>query len=159
MDMLFPTHLAVAYVTARRLGLSVPWTVLGAVLPDLVDKPLGRLGETDRYHSVAHSVVGVGLTLGASDRARAVRSVWAGWATHLGADAAGMAANGRYRDLAFLLWPVARERRYSEMPADLVLPGTRSYFRSPAFVLELTVWLAAARTAAGRSPTFSERGD
>lgn len=155
--MLFPTHLVVAYVTARRLGLSVPWTVFGAVLPDLVDKPLGRLGETDRYHSVAHSVIGIFLTLGVSNRAKIARAVWAGWATHLGADAAGMAVNGRYRDLAFLLWPVARERRYSEMPADLVLPGTRSYFQSPAFVLELTVWLTAVQTAAGRSP--SEHGD
>ena len=149
--MLFPTHVIVAYLVARRLGCSLPWTVLGAVLPDLIDKPLGRVGETDRYHSIAHSLLSVAIAAPWTRRGRALRSLWLGWATHVGADAAGMAANGRRPDIAFLLWPIARERPYAEMPDDLVLPGTASYFASRSFALELALWGLALVSATDRS--------
>lgn len=148
-SVLFPTHIVIAYLLARRLDCSLPWTVAGAMLPDLIDKPLGRVGETDRYHSVAHSLLSVAVARAGIDGTRAARSLWLGWASHIGADAAGMGLNGRSRDLAFLLWPIGRERPYSQLPDGLPLPGRRSYVRTRAFAAELAIWVAAGAVALG----------
>lgn len=74
-SVLFPTHIVIAYLLARRLDCSLLWTVAGAMLPDLIDKPLGRVGETDRYHSVAHSLLSVAIARAGVDRTPAARSL------------------------------------------------------------------------------------
>jgi hypothetical protein len=61
----------------------------GAVLPDLIDKPLVAAGVVPVSHSVGHSVVVVGLGAGlvlAWPRLRDAAPLVVGWVGHIGAD-------------------------------------------------------------------------
>lgn len=137
--MLFPTHLAAAYLLGRRTGPPTGWMVVGAALPDLIDKPLAIAGVADLYHSVGHSVVlaAVLLPLAVLDR-RGVATL-VGWASHLVLDAVHVVVNGRPTDAAFLWWPVVVP---PDPPALGPLAFARVYVWSPAFVLELGIWVA-----------------
>ena len=59
--MFIPGHLAVAHVVARRRGADrvarIGLVALGALLPDLVDKPLMLAGVTPYGRTVGHSLV------------------------------------------------------------------------------------------------------
>jgi hypothetical protein len=84
-------HLAIALLSAaagrydrRGLGLCA----VGAVLPDLIDKPLFHAGVAPVAHTVGHSVVVLGLVaalLGLSG-GRRHRPFLVGWAGHVAAD-------------------------------------------------------------------------
>ena len=131
--------------TTHRLAasvaeLSVAWLLAGAVLPDLIDKPLASLGVVELYHSIGHTALLAPLAVLAGrsdDRARAVA---VGWAAHLAADAVQIALNGRWLDLLFLVWPLAVPEDPFNLPP---VAFARQYLWTPAFVLELVVWLAA----------------
>jgi hypothetical protein len=164
--VLFPTHLVVAAgigvvsrlraarvaaattaVTASKPPLSLGWLVVGAALPDLIDKPLGMAGVTELYHSVGHSAVllpvAVAVALAgrrghvlASGRGLALA---VGWASHLFLDALHVVINGRPSDALFLGWPVVSPPNPPAIP-----PGEFFwyYLGSPSFYLELLLWLA-----------------
>ena len=156
--MLFPTHLAAAWLLGRRLHLPVVATLAGAALPDAVDKPLAAAGVTDLYHSVAHSglvfgalavVGGVAWVAGHADR-RAL-AVGVGWGSHLALDAAGLVANGFAGNALFLLWPLAGPTD----PRGLApVAFAVQYVGTPGFYAELVVWaLVTAALIRGRSTT------
>ena len=139
--MLFPTHLVAAYLVAVALRLPVVPVVLGAAMPDLIDKPLGVTGATDRYHTVAHSLFGLAIPGGLAVRSRAGLGVAVGWASHLGLDAAHMLLNGRAADTQFLLWPVVEhESSVQSGPVEFA----QFYIGSRSSLVELGIWLAAA---------------
>jgi hypothetical protein len=85
-------HLGLALVLVERLTLDRRAAVVllvGAALPDLIDKPLGELGVVGAYHTVGHSVfVGAGLGVAGV----ALRGRWwvpplvVGWWSHLVCD-------------------------------------------------------------------------
>jgi hypothetical protein len=156
--VLVPTHLLAGYVLGHYLcgeGRLADWRhrpawlgVLGAALPDLLDKPLGTVGVTDLFHSVGHSLgalAALGL-VGLAVRRRAPRSrawtdvrvVWVAWASHLALDALHMVVNGRPADTRFLAWPVVEHTPRVTLP-----PGqfARFYVGTPAFLLEAGFWL------------------
>jgi hypothetical protein len=155
--VLFPTHLAAGYVTGRWTRLPAWPVVLGAALPDALDKPLGILGVTDLFHSVGHSALSVGAVGGlalvayVAREGRSARSdadaghagllaaLWLGWAGHLALDALHMVVNGRPADVRFLLWPAVRH-----VPAVNLPPGSFAayYVGTPSFFLEGVVWAA-----------------
>ena len=161
--MLFPTHLVVAVglgvgyrlyarrstspATPSQLGLSIGWLVVGAALPDLVDKPLGMAGVTELYHSVGHSalVLPVMVVVALADR-RGVAlasgrglALAVGWGSHLFLDALHVVINGRPSDALFLGWPVVSPPNPPAIP-----PGEFFwyYLGSLSFYLEVLLWLA-----------------
>lgn len=152
--VLVPTHLVAAVgvgVVARRraalsatgttsqLPVAIGWLLIGAALPDLIDKPLGMAGITELYHSVGHSllvlpvVVGVGLT-----GQQGLSLAW-GWGSHLCLDALHVVINGRPTDALFLGWPLVVPPTPPAIP-----PGAFVwyYLGSPSFFLEVLLWLA-----------------
>ena len=166
--VLFPTHLLVAVgigwlarrwrrraavgaaspsatrVTAgSRRGLHTLTTnglLVGAALPDVVDKPLGMLGVLDVYQSVGHSLVlaPLAVVLAATHRHGVALAV--GWVSHLALDAGHMAINGRADDVLFLAWPVVSR------PDPLAIPPgefARYYAGSPSLYIEVLLWLGA----------------
>ncbi|MXR50239.1 metal-dependent hydrolase [Halovenus sp. WSH3] len=161
--MLFPTHLLAAAMVGRTSRLSTPWAVVGAALPDVIDKPLGLVGVADIYHTVGHSVLVLGvlapLVLG-DPRGRAVV---VGWALHLALDAGQILINGRPSDVLSLGWPaVAPPDPLGLPPGEFAL----YYLGSPAFVLEVGIWLLAAavvlrdrRAAGGEEATHRTARD
>jgi hypothetical protein len=146
--VLFPTHLVVA-VLAGRERFPVLWVVVGAALPDVVDKPLATAGVTPLFHSVAHSALfGVGLAAiwlvvrrtGRPAAAGAVSAVTVGWGSHLGADAAHLVLNGRPENTVFLLWPLVAS--WDSIEAGPI-PFVVQYLWTPSFYVEVAIWLVA----------------
>lgn len=147
-DVLFPTHLLAGYLVGRRWELSPYWAVAGAALPDLLDKSLATVGVFTLYQTVAHSflvfagggvVAIVGRRRGWSTGRKGL-ALWAGWASHLLLDAAGMVINGRPADAQFIAWPFVRH-----VPA-VQLPPIEFFFHylwTPSFLVEVGMWIVA----------------
>jgi hypothetical protein len=117
------------------------WLLVGASVPDLVDKPLAMAGITELFHSVGHSALLLPLMafVAATSRHGVVLTV--GWVSHLILDAAHIVINGRPSDALFLAWPVVIS------PDPLALPPlafVSYYLWSPSFFIEVLVWLAVA---------------
>ncbi|MFB6118020.1 metal-dependent hydrolase [Halosegnis sp.] len=155
--MLFVTHLAAAALVGRWTRLAPAWLVVGAALPDLVDKPLATVGLVDVYHSVGHSALLVAVAIPVALVGRAGLAVAVGWGSHLLLDAAHVIINGRAGDALFLAWPLTG-------PADplRIPPGAFFvyYVGTPAFYLEVGFWLALAVLVARRglsASTVAER--
>lgn len=152
--MLFLTHLVVAAgigVGSRlravsstagsgpQLSLSIGWLVVGAALPDLIDKPLGMGGVTELYHSVGHSALVLPVLVGVALTGRRGLALAVGWGSHLFLDALHVVLNGRPSDALFLGWPVVVPPNPPAIP-----PGefVWYYLGSPSFYLEVLLWLA-----------------
>ena len=142
--MLFATHLLAAGLLARRFRTSVGWAVVGAALPDLVDKPLASLGIVDLFHSVGHSALLAVVVVPVALLGRAGVAAAVGWASHLLFDAVHVILNGRAGDALFLVWPLA-------VPPDpLAIPPGAFFFYylwSPSFFVEVAIWTGAAALA------------
>lgn len=152
--VLFPTHLVAGAVLGAYTRLSVAWLVVGAALPDLLDKPLATLGVTTLYHAVGHSALFGVVVLAAAFVDRAAVAVAVGWVSHVLLDAAHVVVNGRPLDALFLLWPVAVP------PAPLALapiPFVQQYLWSPSFLLEVGIWLGAGVVLVRRRRAYRSR--
>ncbi len=135
--MLFATHLLAAGLLARRLRASIGWAIVGAALPDLVDKPLAALGVVELFHSVGHTALLAIVVVPVAMLGRAGVAAAVGWGSHLGLDAFHVIVNGRAGDAMFLVWPLA-------VPPDplAIPPGAFFiyYLWSPSFFVEVAVW-------------------
>ena len=142
--MLFLTHLLAAVLVGRASRLAPLWLVVGTAVPDVLDKPLATLGITSLFHSVGHSTLLLVVIVPLALSGRAGLSISVGWALHLALDVFHVVINGRPGDAIFLLWPAV-------VPSDpLALPPGSFflyYLWSPAFFLEVALWLAAAALA------------
>lgn len=138
--MLFPTHLVAAALVGAQSRLSMRWLVVGAAIPDILDKTLAGVGVVDLYHSVAHSALFAVAVLGLAVLHRAGVGVAVGWLSHVLLDAGHVVINGRPADALFLAWPIL-------VPPDPLglapIPFAKQYLWSHAFFLEVGLWLAA----------------
>ncbi|MFC7042336.1 metal-dependent hydrolase [Halonotius sp. GCM10025705] len=150
--MLFPTHLVVAAgigVAARlraasstrgtsQRPLAIGWLVVGAALPDVVDKPLGMAGVTELFHSVGHSALVLPVMVAVALASRRGLALAVGWGSHLFLDALHVVINGRPSDALFLGWPAVVPPNPPAIP-----PGEFIWFYlgSPSFYLEVLLWL------------------
>ncbi|MFC4988533.1 hypothetical protein [Saliphagus infecundisoli] len=153
--MLFPTHLLAAALLSRVTRLPAAWLVVGAAVPDLVDKPLGVLGVTALFHSVGHSLVLAVVVVPIALSGRAGLAVATGWASHLALDVTHVVVNGRPADALFAFWPLISP------PDPLGLPPgafVGYYLGSPAFFIEVAVWTTLAAVAL-RSRLRARRAD
>lgn len=144
--MLFPTHLVAALIVARVSTLSPLWLVVGAAVPDLLDKPLATLGVVDLFHSVGHSALLLPVAVLVATRGRAGVGASVGWVSHLLLDALHVVVNGRPADALFLAWPLAVPPDPLALPP---IPFLFHYLWSPAFVIEIGLWLALCAVLAG----------
>ena len=147
LSVLFATHLLAAGFLARRVQVSIGWAVVGAALPDLVDKPLAALEVVELFHSVGHTALLAVAVVPVATLGRAGFAAALGWGSHLGLDAFHVIVNGRAGDALFLVWPLA-------VPPDplAIPPGSFFvyYLWSPSFFIEVAVWMGAA-VLAGRA--------
>lgn len=154
--VLFPTHLVAAVglgvgsrlsarlwsassPTASQPALSVGWLLVGAALPDLIDKPLGMAGVTELFHSIGHSAALLPAAVVFALASRQGVAVAVGWGSHLVLDAVHVVVNGRPTDALFLGWPAV-------VPPDppAIPPGefVWYYIGSVSFYTEIVLWLA-----------------
>lgn len=120
--------------------------IVGAALPDLLDKPPWLFGVVDVGRTVGHSllfaipVVVAGWLLARSRDRRPLGVAFAiGYASHLATDVPWHLIAGEFDELGFLLWPI------TPMPA---YTGTKPL--ASAGGLEITtLWLEAVILAAG----------
>ena len=142
--MLFPTHLVAGYLIGRWRSLSTIGVVLGAALPDLLDKPAAMAGMVDLYHTAGHSLfVFAGLVGGWILLAggRFGMAVWIGWGSHLLLDAVPMVVNGRPVDVQFLFWPAVVHQPAVQLAP---IPFAQYYVRTAAFTIEIGILTLAA---------------
>jgi len=135
--MLFPTHLAAGYVVGKRWDLPVLPLVVGAALPDLVDKPAAMVGVVDLYQTAGHSLLLLVVGFAAVFARRAWTPLWLGWASHLLLDAFHMLLNGRPADVLFLAWPAIRHTPAVDLPP---VEFFVQYLWTPSFYAEFVVW-------------------
>ncbi|MDY6817914.1 MAG: metal-dependent hydrolase [Halobacteriales archaeon] len=144
--MLFATHLVAAALLGRWSRLSPLWVVVGAAVPDLVDKPLAIFGVVDLFHSVGHSGLLIVVAIPVALVSRTGRAAVIGWGSHLLLDAGHIIVNGRPNDALFLGWPLV-------VPADpLRLPPGMffwHYLWTPSFFIEFLIWGALLVTLLG----------
>ena len=114
------------------------WVVLGAALPDVLDKTLGSLGVFALYHSVGHSLVVLALVSPVALWRPALRALLVGWGTHIALDGLHVVLNGRAGHLLAFLWPLAESADPLGLP-----PGAFAayYVGTPAFALDVGLWL------------------
>lgn len=154
--MLPPVHLAVGYLCyaayARwrwsRPPESAPAAVavLGAVLPDLLDKPPWLVGTVEVGRTAGHSLLFAVPVIAAGwvfARRRGDLRIGAAFAvgvlSHLAADVPWHLVSGDYDELGFLLWPLTPMPAYS---------GTKRLGTVAGFDVT-TLWLEAAIVVAG----------
>jgi hypothetical protein len=138
--VLFPTHLVAAWLLGGKTRLSSTWLVVGAAIPDLVDKPLAMLGAVELFHTVGHSAILGVLIIPLARRSPQALAIGVGWASHLLLDAGHVIVNGRPLDALFLGWPLVVP------PAPLALgpvPFLSQYLYTPSFWIEFLIWAAA----------------
>jgi len=148
--MLFLTHLLAAALLGAVRRFSPHYLVVGAALPDLVDKPLASLGPVPVFHSVGHSALLAPVFALVAWRFRYGPSLALGWVSHLLLDAGQIVLNGRPDDARFLGWPLIGPRTPLAIP-----PGDFFFYYlwSPAFYVEVGLWLLAIVLVAGRLRT------
>lgn len=136
-------HLSVAFVAAVLRGYdrrAVSICLAGAFLPDIVDKPLWRLGVFDTGHTVAHSLltlVAVGAVVLAVPRFRRAAPALIGYASHVAADL--VVAYPSF--LGNFLWPVVPQR---PTPDGSAVAYWLNYATSAPGAVEITAVTVAA---------------
>ena len=158
-------HLAVGYLcyagyTRRRDG-GVPdevpalAVILGAALPDLIDKPIWLAGVVGVGRTIGHSllvvvplVAAVLLYARSSGRERLGVAFAIGLCSHVATDVPWHVIAGAYDELGFLLWPLTPMPAYTgTKPLGAIggLEVTTLWLEAVVFVAGVALWLADGR--------------
>ena len=142
--LLFPTHAAVGYLAGTHSRYPVAAVVAGAILPDLVDRPLLWLGLAGHSHTVGHSLLvalPVSATLAWLVGPRGA-SLGLGWLSHLAGDVVNVATTaGPARAPTFVLFPLVDPVGGQRLPTvAFSVPFISTHYVSPVvLVAELAV--------------------
>lgn len=172
--MYVPGHVAVALLLERsalraRWGVATGFVVLGALAPDLLDKPIRALGWLPWGRTVGHSVWMLALLclttllLRERDVAGWRRAAWftLGVASHLAADLAadveaGLVASG-YVLSGWMLWPWS-DADHLQITSSPCLSANRWYtLVEAACIVELGRRWRRSRRAACAAPGGDDR--
>ncbi len=122
--------------------------VVGAAIPDLLDKPLYSAGVVPVGRTIGHSllfavpfVLLLWLLARRFDRARLGIAFGIGYGSHLAADIPWHVLSGDYDELGFLLWPVTPMPAYTGVKPLGTVPGVG--------IEATTLWLEAVIVVAG----------
>lgn len=120
--------------------------IVGAALPDLLDKPPWLAGVVDVGRTVGHSllfaipaIAAVWVVAKTRDRRTLGVAFAVGYLSHVAADVPWHLLSGEYRELGFLLWPLTPMPEYT---------GTKP-LGTVAGLEVTTLWLEAVIVAAG----------
>jgi|APHM01.1.fsa_nt_gi Predicted membrane-bound metal-dependent hydrolase (DUF457). len=147
--MLFVTHLAGGYLTGKLTGYPSVYVVLGAALPDVIDKPLGVAGIAPYYHTVGHSLLTLVpvLVLAILLGARALTAVAIGALSHVALDAAHVTVNRGGEQFLFVFYPVSvppTQPRITDGSVSFLSAFWSNYVGTPAFYAGVCLCVAAA---------------
>lgn len=142
--MLFPTHAITGLTISLILGFGYIPLLVGSVIADLVDKPLGMMDVTSRYQTVFHSGVVVlpVLLVGLADYFYSERILLlllsVGWLVHILSDMINMIVNSRRNHVKFVLWPFSHHSDPLKIP-----PGEfyEHYKWTRSFYIEIIIWV------------------
>jgi len=135
-------HLAIAVLLAYGWGYTdraLALCLAGAVVPDLIDKPLLAAGVVPVSHSVGHSalvVTGLAVAVLALPRLRPAAPLVVGWAGHVGADL--IVAYPKF--VMNYAWPILEVR---PTPDDPFVAYWLEYAAGPLGFLEASLVVAA----------------
>ena len=136
--MLYPTHLIATIPIFALSDLSAIPLLIGAAIPDIIDKPLPKLGIVDTYHSLAHSLLFIFLLTGVGLFYEFVLVVAIGVAYHIAIDVVHVFINGRASHWKFVLWPFAfQDDPMRKPPVDFF----KYYVGSRSFYVEVVIWV------------------
>lgn len=148
--MLFPTHAVIGLIISLILGYGYVPLVIGSIIPDLVDKPLGMLDITSKYQTAFHSGIAalLALCIGSVDylyNGRVIILLFSiGWIVHIFSDMAHMIVNSRPYHVKFVLWPFSYHSNPLRLP-----PGKfyKHYKWSRSFYVEIGIWIVFIMTS------------
>ncbi|GAB3024627.1 metal-dependent hydrolase [Natronobiforma cellulositropha] len=163
-------HLAVGYLcyaaVARwryeRVPRDAPAAVaiVGAALPDLLDKPLAALGVVPVGRTVGHSLLfaipllaAVWLLARASERETLALAFAVGYLSHLASDVPWHLLSGDYDELGFLLWPVTHMPAYTGVKPLASVAGlevTTLWLEAVIFLAGVALWWHDGRPGLAR---------
>lgn len=172
--MLFWVHAAVAYLVYRVIVRSVSEEhpaggdiialTGGALLPDLVDKPLALVVSSLPSRSVAHSLlvtvallVIVGVLASRREQRRLADAFALGYLSHLGADLVDSVFIPE-ETLSFLFWPVVTEYHHIDTVGDLLAllsPTPYVLAQTVVTLVAIALWIADGKP--GYSSTANPR--
>jgi hypothetical protein len=154
-------HLAVAYLCyagysrwrfeESPAGLPALVAILGAALPDLIDRPLYWAGLTPVGRTLAHSllfalplIAVVWFVTRRRDRAILGVAFAIGYLSHVATDVPWHVLSGDYHELGFLLWPITHMPPYSGVKPLGTVGGvevTTLWLEVPILVVGLALWI------------------
>ncbi|OVE85653.1 metal-dependent hydrolase [Natronolimnobius baerhuensis] len=132
--------------------------LVGAALPDLLDKPLAAAGVVGVGRTVGHSllfvvplVVVVWFSARARDREVLGVAFAIGIGSHIATDIPWHVLAGDYHELGFLLWPITPMPEYSGVKGLGTLPAlevtiTTLWLEAVIFVAGVALWWHDGRT-------------
>ena len=143
--MLFPTHLIGGYVSSRLFKQPVVLVVLGAALPDIIDKPLGILEVANYYHSVGHSIFTVLLLILVGIKFRQLIPIALGWTIHILQDALHILVNRGLENISFMFYPLLfpDKPEITNGSVNFVSNFLSNYLWSIGFYTEFIFWILA----------------
>lgn len=125
---MFQTHAVVGYLLGVLSQLSLPYTIAGSTMPDLLDRPLYWLGLVEDEHTVFHSLLLAIPGSVLSIRLFGTRGLAfaGGWLVHIAGDILNVSAgDGPLVAPSYVLFPFITEQsgdRFSLV--SLSLPGS-----------------------------------
>jgi hypothetical protein len=138
--MLYPTHLIICIPLIALTDFNSLAIFIGCAIPDIIDKPLPKVGVVDTYHSVAHSLISVFITLVAGFFSVFMIAIAFGWIIHIVMDIIQMFINGKPSHWRFILWPVDfQDDPMRKPPVEFF----RYYIGTYSFYAESIIWISA----------------
>lgn len=140
--MLFGTHLIGGYIAARASKMSLALVILGAALPDVIDKPLGILEIAPHYHSIGHSLFTILLLLLVAVKFRYILPVIIGWSVHIFQDALHIFINRGIEKTTFVFYPVMfpDKPEITDGSVGFIANFWSNYLWTTGFYVEFIFW-------------------
>lgn len=140
--MLFGTHLIGGYIAARVSKMPVALVILGAALPDIIDKPLGILEIAPHYHSIGHSVFTVMILLLVGFKFRDFLPVVIGWSVHIFQDALHIFINRGIEKTTFVFYPAMfpDKPEITDGSVGFISNFWSNYFWTTGFYVDFIFW-------------------
>ncbi|GAB6877779.1 hypothetical protein JCM17823_00530 [Halorubrum gandharaense] len=143
--------------------------VTAAAIPDLIDQPLWLLGVTPVGRTIAHSLFGAAVAVGAAwivarrrNRPELGVAFAVGYLSHLAADVPWHLLAGDTHELGFLLWPVTEMPPYSGVKHVATVAGvevTTLWFEAVVLVAGVWLWWQDGKPGAGTVRRLVGRGE
>lgn len=141
--MLLGTHLIGGYIVSEKMSYPQLYVILGAILPDIVDKPLGIMELTSHYHSFGHSIIFASMVLILSIKySPHILALTIGWITHVFMDAFHIFINRGIERTTFMFYPFMFPDKPEIQNGTVKFASNfwSNYIGTTSFYLEFVIW-------------------